>query len=409
MNRNEYLISILEQHRRREIDEKQVAANLKSLLMSENNGKLYRYRSFKSEYSLQEVEDEYIYCSKPSKFNDPFDCKMGFDIQELMDAGALHMLSHGNVGPIKTEEVATQELLKFVDVEALKRALEDTDGSTEAFMKIMKGCKGEISDWLIALTSDLPGVDKNYIAKSVEALFETLDPQKTFITPEGDLLLLESLEASMNLDLDADRISKISTLSKYMDPELGKNADDFVAVFDDFFAEYEKKIDDCFGVSCLTTDNKNKLMWAHYAYNHEGFCIEYDLANVDWGENQLFLLPVIYSAERPLMPIREMFEAWERGVAEEQINKKMVYDVIKTLGIKGTDWSYENEWRMLTPGNIKNKERSFPFISCLYLGARCSKENREKLIAIANRLNIPVKKMVVDRQTFDLHVADLDF
>ena len=47
-----------------------------------------------------------------------------------------------------------------------------------------------------------------------------------------------------------------------------------------------------------------------------------------------------------------------------------------------------------------------PPISCIYIGALCSIENKKKLVRIANELNVPVKQMTVDRGEYTLHTQD---
>ena len=59
---------------------------------------------------------------------------------------------------------------------------------------------------------------------------------------------------------------------------------------------------------------------------------------------------------------------------------------------KDKDWEYENEWRILI-GATEDSELVMPKVSCIYLGASIEKENRDKVIAIANERNIPVKHL----------------
>lgn len=84
-------------------------------------------------------------------------------------------------------------------------------------------------------------------------------------------------------------------------------------------------------VSCFFEgDNQNSLMWAHYANNHKGFCIEYEL---DESAPEIFnfnkvnyvsLLPEIYATELLFNPLETV--------------ARVVYS-------KSIEWSYEKEWR----------------------------------------------------------------
>ena len=50
-------------------------------------GKVYKYRYFdKKRYAIDSLKTGTIHCSPPSAFNDPYDCKIGLDIQSLLIA-----------------------------------------------------------------------------------------------------------------------------------------------------------------------------------------------------------------------------------------------------------------------------------------------------------------------------------
>jgi hypothetical protein len=57
------------------------------------------------------------------------------------------------------------------------------------------------------------------------------------------------------------------------------------------------------GVCCFTTDNRNPLMWSHYADGHKGFCLEFDTQKCKLLSEKLF--PVTYSDEYPIMAYGE--------------------------------------------------------------------------------------------------------
>lgn len=65
------------------------------------------------------------------------------------------------------------------------------------------------------------------------------------------------------------------------------------------------EVDDIFGifrrirVAALTSIGEQSMpMWAHYANNHQGFCVEYDTANQNNALFKGFLFPVQYSEKR---------------------------------------------------------------------------------------------------------------
>lgn len=51
------------------------------------------------------------------------------------------------------------------------------------------------------------------------------------------------------------------------------------------------------GISCLSESNDSLLMWAHYANNHRGMCVEYELPEIVRQLN-FSPIPIVYSRER---------------------------------------------------------------------------------------------------------------
>lgn len=94
------------------------------------------------------------------------------------------------------------------------------------------------------------------------------------------------------------------------------------------------------GVSCLSESEDSMLMWAHYANNHRGICVEYDLFDI----NRILgftAVPVIYSMERPC------FDSFNL----EDIEKDAMQLFIRSLTTKSPEWCYEKEWRIIRDQN----------------------------------------------------------
>ena len=51
------------------------------------------------------------------------------------------------------------------------------------------------------------------------------------------------------------------------------------------------------GISCLSESDSSLLMWAHYANNHKGMCVEYELLQIS-EQLKFSPIPVIYTDER---------------------------------------------------------------------------------------------------------------
>ena len=141
-------------------------------------------------------------------------------------------------------------------------------------------------------------------------------------------------------------------------------------------------------------------MWSHYADGHKGFCVEYDFSTPSDEVLSILPLPVFYSTDRPLIPWEPAFENTPENM--EAACKQLLLGLIT----KDSEWSYENEWRIFI-NNSAPDDLKMPRISCVYLGASISEENRNKILAIAKKNKIPIKQMKVDRGKYALHAEDV--
>lgn len=111
------------------------------------------------------------------------------------------------------------------------------------------------------------------------------------------------------------------------------NGSDFSRDYED---EYRKEIITKYRnkifVTSFSEDFTSILQWSHYAENHRGFCIEYDVETL--------------SRELPedmhLCRVRYMEDFHE--VSDDSITYE---DLVTASLIKYKDWDYENEWRVV--------------------------------------------------------------
>lgn len=119
------------------------------------------------------------------------------------------------------------------------------------------------------------------------------------------------------------------------------------------------------GIFCLTELDDSVLMWSHYADNHKGVCISFDLEGSKpsdlWGAQ-----PVQYAEARPEIPaLRKTGETSE-----------MYHALLR----KADFWSYEKEWRVVVAGRA-GEHLSFPpsTITTVTFGARCTAEMEQRV------------------------------
>ncbi len=140
-----------------------------------------------------------------------------------------------------------------------------------------------------------------------------------------------------------------------------------------------------FRIACFTESNANLPMWAHYANQHRGICLEYDLDNIDSICNINRLFPVYYVEK--LQDI-VMFNSNSHNLVPILV---WYYIIMHKL----SDWSYEKEWRLIhnIDGLYINNKSFFNIPSKIYLGYSIDEKKEKEIREIAKLCKIPVVKM----------------
>ena len=195
---------------------------------------------------------------------------------------------------------------------------------------------------------------------------------------------------------DVDEIELSLKMSEKIFPDQPDNLVKAREIIADLESHFTESLNNLFRIGCLGSSYKNSLMWSHYADSHHGFCIEYDFSNVDSSLLSAVPLPVIYSNLRPPFP-------WNAALNRSPENTaQATASLMIGLLTKDKCWDYENEWRYIVAPSVGFK-LPMPPISCIYLGALISPNNRKKILKIAKTKGIPVKQMTVDRGAYVLH------
>lgn len=148
----------------------------------------------------------------------------------------------------------------------------------------------------------------------------------------------------------------------------------------------------------------NMPMWAHYANNHSGYCVSYDITkrenvglagslfSVQYVNERIDITPIMVAFAKELEQLKS--RATAAGNKQITINNFIIVwiSVYYSL-IKHSSWSYEQELRHVVSNDS-------PFTDAhpagIYIGAKCSEKNRDMLINISRELNVPVFEMVLD-------------
>lgn len=168
-------------------------------------------------------------------------------------------------------------------------------------------------------------------------------------------------------------------------------------------------------IGCFTTNLTNNLpMWAHYANNHKGICIEYNVVSPS------FFYPVMYENGRHISNkicmnfVALAFRDMKGNITEEQKNDLELYSQIlfHNTMIKDKSWKYEDEYRYIIPQMIcDDKEIKYGTlldtrimgieISAIYLGMCCEDTYKNKFIEVANTLGINIYQMCFNDKAND--------
>lgn len=120
------------------------------------------------------------------------------------------------------------------------------------------------------------------------------------------------------------------------------------------------------GILTLSEVRDNLLMWSHYAKNHTGLCIEFDIPVSD------SIVEVKYRNNYPIITYSDLLIDSDR-------EKKL----IQVMNVKSLDWAYEKERRLY----IKNggKEYDLPGdITSIYFGCKCDENNINEIKKLCN-------------------------
>jgi hypothetical protein len=140
-----------------------------------------------------------------------------------------------------------------------------------------------------------------------------------------------------------------------------------------------------FGVVCYSSDYINNLLWAHYADNHKGMCLVFEVPE----EKVPSLYKVSYSKKYPLVGINENTEGYK--------------EIIPVVTNKSIDWAYEKEYREVFI--MKNMLNEYPgqLIEIIF-GCRTPFDDIQIVrdIAVSKNKEIKISKMHLSENQYQL-------
>lgn len=254
--------------------------------------------------------------------------------------------------------------------------------------------------WLSA-ASELNDLHDTSLAVDVNRGFDT-NLRKALA--DGSLRLPPGLAASLT-PTSEDPVGVMDALfsaeiEKQDGPEAARRAKDFFRKFllhESAGASHRltKFMQRATKVACFCDANTEAVLWAQYADDHRGFCVEYSMAGLPEDDLRLrWLYPVVYTAEP--FELSRLIERLE--------GKPNVFTPQLAAMHKATAWAHEREWRIIAPLGDNNAgcEWRMPMPVGVYIGSRMTTEHRDRIIVYARRSSVPVFEMAPSPGSFSL-------
>ena len=176
-----------------------------------------------------------------------------------------------------------------------------------------------------------------------------------------------------------------------------------------YIDELKKYMHDGIYFICLSSSNKINSLWAHYANNHDGICIEYDMN--DYGDKN-YLKNLCFRVEYV-----------KKSDSTRDIKKHIEYDtysrnlMLKPFLKKSEEWGYEKEWRIILTDDIIVQYSKFypykPYIeffkpSAVYMGLSISDKNEDLVRQICEINEIQLYKARKSNRSYDFDFEKVD-
>jgi len=112
------------------------------------------------------------------------------------------------------------------------------------------------------------------------------------------------------------------------------------------------------GILSLADSNKNLLMWAHYAEDHKGMCLEFERKDGELLASFDSTQPIVYTDNHPKLSPKSLLDK----TATLKSKKRILY-------VKSKHWEYEQEWRHIVGDG--NMLRPWPApLKAVYFGCK---------------------------------------
>lgn len=136
------------------------------------------------------------------------------------------------------------------------------------------------------------------------------------------------------------------------------------------------------GIASMSEVYDHEPMWAHYADEFSGMCVQYSLNRLLKGlDSDIAITRMMYSEIEPVL-LDDRSNAVDRARL--------------CLSSKTVRWASEREWRLFKVNQGEARYEDLKTVTKIFLGSRVSKANEQLVRDAADTLNVSVVKMQIN-------------
>lgn len=136
------------------------------------------------------------------------------------------------------------------------------------------------------------------------------------------------------------------------------------------------------GIASMSEVFDHEPMWAHYADQFAGMCVQYSLNRLMKGlDRDIAITRMMYSENEPVL----------LNDSSTSIDRARL-----CLSSKTVRWASEREWRLFKADQGQAGYRDEKAVTKIFIGSRTTAEDEERVRAAGAAIGVPVAKMEID-------------
>lgn len=422
--------------------------------MAEENKLFYKFRNLESVFDYKELENQEIYFALPEELNDPMDCqpKIVFEGDNILwlnllrnllvnltsDAMLINCINHPTI-PFSSQYYDMTSSMSLLHNEYLNKLYNDVYSYLENDLET-------ISNILAKFDKPIP---KDFVSiilfKIMDLYISVLDKythkNKLHKDKYNNYIneIINTINFFKDIDTEVYDYRKFSDILAYYNTKNDEYKKHFTF---DFFMNYINRFNEFLfpyiRIASFSKIYSNTLMWSHYADEHKGICMIFNVPCI----NNLYKFDLILNDKKepffyPFEQVKyiekktdinlftnnyiTLFEKFYKDwFYHPKTNKKSKYapnssvydrDTILKLGrtflesffVKSKEWEYEKECRMIILNANSNKQNiryNFSSLNGIIFGIKTPLKDKLKVIDI-----IQEKCKKENRENFNFYQA----